>query len=901
MFAELDWKRLDGKACRKILAGGLHVSHDELEDIIGSEFGGQVAALSFYRRFRLLHLTDVVLPQIGDPADVYALWSGDDGLLILDGTSGPIYGANESEHLELTPATVEAYFRFFMFAVRGEQGAFMLFEPPSGRRSENTGEQFAPQVKLLPGQSGDDGTTSFVFDAPVLYAGNLFEAKLTVSQTGEIEMSDDERLSTVLAPEEIPFIESLAAGAALREWADSGPSGQKQDASKTAPADRSALFVLVELLLERALASLPRNRLIENFNASTTQASTLAQFASLVFNEFPVVVIETGMAFVEETIADILFSRMNPAPTMARCLAKPVADDTQIEFDLPATGPALVLVPLQVYRTIVKIDRMVYDLATKGFAALIACETFDQLPESLRRLKDIKLRLPQLDPKSFEILFQRVMGSALPADWNSAGAAWVRYVVHTDFGHPRRMRLPAEKALDFIKNAVTERLQAVQSDQVLGLKDLNGLGEARRFAEDLIADIHGAINGDIPWTHVDRGALLVGPPGTGKTTLAKAVARDCGVRFINASASAWQASGEHLGHHIRAIRRTFAEARAYAPSILFIDEIDALGNRESFSGQNAQYLTEVVDAVIEQLQGIDHSAPVFLLAATNFEDRVDSALRRAGRLDRVIRVPRPNSAALSLIYDYYLQQLAAPIGIDGSVDTRVLGGLSLGLTGADVEKIVRGATRRARVEKRRVGQIDLLAELTSKPRGIDEYPRMSAEEIERTAVHEAGHALAMYLGTFKGSDIGFVTIIPRADGTLGFVSFLPDERRSLTRRDYLEKLEIDLAGRAAEEIKYGRDGISSGANSDLQTAMNLAVLMVTRFGLGGKNDLTWSADASPEHKKLAEANLVEAYGEIRRKLKENEDKLMKLAAELVVHQEIFGADVLKILSPQLTR
>jgi ATP-dependent Zn protease len=186
--------------------------------------------------------------------------------------------------------------------------------------------------------------------------------------------------------------------------------------------------------------------------------------------------------------------------------------------------------------------------------------------------------------------------------------------------------------------------------------------------------------------------------------------------------------------------------------------------------------------------------------------------------------------------------------------------------------------------------------LTNKPRGIYEYPRMSPEEIERTAAHEAGHAVAMYLGAFKGSDIGFVTVVPRPDGSLGFVSFMPDERRSLTRRDYLTKLEINLAGRAAEEIKYGPDGISSGANSDLQSAMGLAILMVTRFGLGGGNDLTWSADASPEHKGKAEAILVEAYGEIKRKLKENEAKLMKLAGELVIRQELFGSDVLAILS-----
>ncbi len=819
-------------------------------------------------------------------------------MFILGGTSGPIYSANELEQLSLTHGTVEAYFRFFMFAVRGEEGAFILFEESAkGAPPTSAAAQLARPLKLLPEEAEHDGTGGFGFDAVVVYGAHLFEAKLTVTHAGDIQMTNDEPLDSVLSPEEIPTVESLAAGAALQAWSESKVPGPKRPERATpAVPDRPALFLLVELLLEKTLATLPRNQLIENFNASITSSSALDQFAALVFNEFPVVVVESGMAFVEEIIADILYSRVTSAPTMTRCTATPAADDTQISYNLPNKGPGLVLVPLQVYKTIVNVDRIAYELATKDFAALIACENFEQLPESLRRLRDITLRLPPLDPKSFEVLFQRVLGCALPPNWNSDGAPWVRYLLHTDFGHPRRMRLPADKALDYMRNGVTERLLAVQSDQALGLQDLNGLGEAKRFAEDLISDIHGAIKGDIPWTHVDRGALLVGPPGTGKTTLARAIAKDCGVRFISASASGWQASGEHLGHHIRAIRRTFSEARTYAPTIIFIDEIDALGSRENFSGGNAQYQTDVIDAVIEQLQGIDPAAPVFVIAATNFEDRVDPALRRSGRLDRVIRVPRPNSGSLTLIYDYYLREIGDSIGIDELVDTRVLGGLSLGLTGADVEKIVRGATRRARMEKRRIGQGDLIAELTNKPRGMDEYPRMSPEEIERTAVHEAGHAVAMYLGAFKGSDIGFVTVVPRPDGSLGFVSFMPDERRSLTRRDYLTKLEINLAGRAAEEIKYGPDGISSGANSDLQSAMGLAILMVTRFGLGGSNDLTWSADASPEHKGKAEAILVEAYGEIKRKLKENEAKLMKLAGELVIRQELFGSDVLAILS-----
>jgi AAA+ superfamily predicted ATPase len=886
MFLDLEWKQLPDETVRAIQADGVAGLRE-------ATFEGHVAVLPFYKKFKLLRIEKMVRPGAGAVGTVYALWFKGQDLFILDGSSGPIHKVNKSENLQLTNDTAEAYFRFFMFAVRGEEAAFILFEkPPNAVLKKSAAAGLARPLKQMPADPSHNGTGDFTFSAVIAYGAHLFEARLIVARNGEVEMTDDEPLDPELTPEEIPAIPSLAAGADLKAWSDIVRLGANSRGS--AAAGRSPLFILVELLLEKALATLPRNRLIENFNASITASPALEQFASLVFKEFPVVVIESGMAFVEETIAEILYAHVAPAPDVKPCGATPASDDIQITINLPNRGPGLVLVPLQVYKTIVNVDRFAYDLATKDFAALIACENIEQLPESLRRLKDITLRLPPLDTSTFELLFQRVMDCALPVNWNSDAEPWVRYVLHTDFGHPRRMRLSSDKALEYIKTEVTERLLAVQPDQGLGLKDLNGLGEAKRFAEDLISDIHGAIKGDVPWSQVDRGALLVGPPGTGKTTMAKAIAKDCGVRFIAASATGWGAGGD-LGQHIRAIRRTFAEARSYAPSILFIDEIDALGNRETFTGQNAQYSTQVVDAVLEQLQGVDPATPVFVLAATNFEDRVDPALRRSGRLDRVIRIPRPNSAALTLIYDHYLRQITSSVGIDQSIDTKALGGLSLGLTGADAEKIVRGAARRARREKRRVGQTDLMAELTNKPRGTDEYPRMSPQEIERTAVHEAGHALAMYLGAYKGADIGFVTVVPRSDGSLGFTAFMPDERQSLTRRDYMEKLEINLAGRAAEEIKYGADGVSGGASSDLQAAMALAILMVTQFGLGG-NDLTWSADASPLHKQQAEKILAEAYDDSRTKLKENEAKLMKLARELAKRQELFGPEVQAILS-----
>jgi ATP-dependent Zn protease len=545
----------------------------------------------------------------------------------------------------------------------------------------------------------------------------------------------------------------------------------------------------------------------------------------------------------------------------------------------------------------VRVERLAFDIAVLDLSAIITCQQFSDLPESLRRYTDIVLRLPQIDATIFQTLFERVIGKAPPANWQKDGTEWVKHLLHTDFEHPRRMQLPPGKAFAYVRGQVADRLRSVDPETGLGLGDLYGLGEARQWAEDLIADIHAAIAGNLPWSQVDRGALLVGAPGTGKTTLARAIAKGCGVKFIQASASGWMAEGVSLGPHIMAIRKTFTEARDYAPSILFIDEIDSIGSREKFSGDNNSiYQTEVVNAVLEQIQGMDPTAPVFVIGATNNEDGVDPALRRAGRLDRVIRIPRPNSAALDHIYRYYIAALDSSIPVDPALDTLALGKLSVGLTGADVERMVRGAARRARKAGRAMSQTDVIDEITKKPRGSEAVLTLTPADIERTATHEAGHALALFLSPSKGSDIGFVTIVPRDDGTLGFVQPLPDERVHLTRHDYEEQLDVFVAGRAAEELRYGKDGVSSGASSDLQGATILVTRMVTQLGLPGSGKLLVSDVMSSADTAHAEAALAQAYQRALKKLKSHRKQLDRLARALTDRQELTGDEARAILS-----
>jgi ATP-dependent metalloprotease len=311
-----------------------------------------------------------------------------------------------------------------------------------------------------------------------------------------------------------------------------------------------------------------------------------------------------------------------------------------------------------------------------------------------------------------------------------------------------------------------------------------------------------------------------------------------------------------------------------------------------------QYQAEVVNAVLEQIQGIDLQAPVIVIGATNHPERVDPALRRAGRLDRTIEIPYPNSAALSAIFDHYLKPLADAGRLERDVNTKVLGQMCLRRTGADIEFFVRGAMRRARRVGRLVCQADLLAEITGKPRDPGAMPRMTRGEIDNTAVHEAGHALARCLSSTKGADITFVSIVPRADGTLGFVMMAGSEKQSLTRAEYIERIEVALAGRAAEEIRFSSNGITTGASSDLQSATTMILNMITNYGLGPDDSLLWSAHPNAAHFATADSMLSKIYTSIRAKLEQHQSALDAIAAALKSREELTGPEVVAIVQAE---
>ncbi|MEH0291764.1 AAA family ATPase [Agrobacterium sp. CCNWLW71] len=352
---------------------------------------------------------------------------------------------------------------------------------------------------------------------------------------------------------------------------------------------------------------------------------------------------------------------------------------------------------------------------------------------------------------------------------------------------------------------------------------MHGYGDAKKWGIDLARDISDWQNGDITWDDIDRGIVLSGPPGVGKSIFAKAVAMECDVKLIATSLGRWQARG-HLGDLLKAMRADFAAAKDAAPAILFIDEIDSIGDREKFTQDNKDYSVQVVNGFLECLDGLDGREGVVVVAATNNIARIDPAVLRAGRLDRHVEIPLPDGQARLAILHQHIDGI---ISIDGLAALRAA---TVGMTGADLAKVARDARRLARREKRMLTVDDLRA-------ALPEVVRIDGEYRRSIAVHEAGHTVVgneLKHGAYLGTQIVDQVVMNGADQQGGAAYFdLP----RVSRRDrdfYHGQITIMLAGLAAEEVVLGStsDGAGSGSNSDLAMATRVATITETMFGMG---------------------------------------------------------------------
>lgn len=352
------------------------------------------------------------------------------------------------------------------------------------------------------------------------------------------------------------------------------------------------------------------------------------------------------------------------------------------------------------------------------------------------------------------------------------------------------------------------------------LEDLVGYGEAKIWGLSLADDIRAWKEGGLHWSNVDRGLLLSGPPGTGKTLFAGALARSCGAHLVATSVAKWQ-TASHLDGTLKAMRQCFEEAIANKPAILFVDEFDGISDRSRLVGTEYEtYWAQVINSLLELIDGHERLEGVCVIGATNFPDTVDAALRRPGRLDKHIMISLPDSEERKhLSRLYFGEQLS-----DSEVEA--LAAATAGYTGARFEQTGRDAKRAARRAGRTVTIEDVLSVLPA-PK------RITGGERRMVALHEAGHAVVgVRLGVGR---LNTVAVPWEAYASpLGFAHFEFDEDPLMDRQEYLDQIAMTLAGRAAEEVILGTafEGAGAAEGADLHKASDLATRMELQLGMG---------------------------------------------------------------------
>jgi cell division protease FtsH len=405
---------------------------------------------------------------------------------------------------------------------------------------------------------------------------------------------------------------------------------------------------------------------------------------------------------------------------------------------------------------------------------------------------------------------------------------------------------------------------------------------------------------------VPRGILLSGAPGTGKTLLARAIAGEANVPFFAASGSDF--SGIIVGLGVAKIKEIFELAKKNAPCILFIDEIDAIGTKRGHSSFNDNDREQTLNQLLIEMDGFSNETNIIVVGATNRPDMLDPALLRPGRFDRQVYIELPDLAGRRAILDIYAKKFKFASGVDLADSARG----TTGFSGADLENLLNEAALfAARANRTEITVADLDEARDKILMGPKKDKKMRAEDIKLTAYHEAGHA---FMSThFKGvvDPIHKATIIPRGRAA-GMVQYLPtDDKVHLTLAELRADLVVSLAGRGAEELFFGRDKITTGAENDIATATYLARRAITVWGLSDKfgpvaiNQMTrFESRGALENASEKTAELVDAevkkwmdtaYKNARAILVKNKTRVKKLAEALLKRETLTREEIEKVL------
>ena len=439
--------------------------------------------------------------------------------------------------------------------------------------------------------------------------------------------------------------------------------------------------------------------------------------------------------------------------------------------------------------------------------------------------------------------------------------------------------------------------------------DVAGIDEAKEELEEIVEFLRNPqkfsrLGGKIP-----KGALLVGPPGTGKTLLARAIAGEAGVPFFSISGSDFVEM--FVGVGASRVRDMFEQAKKNAPCIVFIDEIDAVGRARGVGiGGGNDEREQTLNQLLVEMDGFDANEGVIIVAATNRKDVLDPALLRPGRFDRTIHVPNPDIKGREKILSVHARKV--PSGQD--VDLRVIARGTPGFSGADLANLVNeAALLAARVGRRFVTMSDFENAKDKVMMGAERRSMVLTDDQKtKTAYHEAGHAI-VGMALPKCDPVYKATIIPRGNA-LGMVMSLPEmDRLQIHKDEGKQRIAMTMAGKAAEIIKYGEEGVSSGPVGDIQQATGLARSMVMRWGMSdavgnidyseahdGYEGRTGGFSVSVDTKMLIEQevkNLIdEGYQTARRILLEQAEGFERLAKGLLEYETLTGEEIRKVVA-----
>lgn len=450
----------------------------------------------------------------------------------------------------------------------------------------------------------------------------------------------------------------------------------------------------------------------------------------------------------------------------------------------------------------------------------------------------------------------------------------------------------------------------VQSTQGIHFSDVAGEDEAKESLAEIVDYLHNPRKYTDAGASMPKGILLVGPPGTGKTMLAKAVAGEADVPFFSISGSEFVEM--FVGMGASKVRDLFSQAKEKAPCIVFIDEIDAIGQkRNSGVGGGNDEREQTLNQLLTELDGFESNNGVMILAATNRPESLDPALTRPGRFDRRVPVELPDLAGREAI----LRVHAKKIKTADDVDLHAIARMASGASGAELANIINEAALRAvRNGRTIVNQADLEESIEVVIAGYQKKNAvLSDKEKLVVSYHEIGHALVAAMQT-NSAPVQKITIIPRTSGALGYTMQVDTGDKYLMTKEEIEnKIATYTGGRAAEEVVFGE--ITTGASNDIEQATKLARAAITRYGmsdsfgmvaletvnnqyLGGDASLACSAETQKEIDREVVALIDKEHQKAKKILQDNRKKLDELASYLYEKETITGDEFMAILGSQ---